>query len=76
MIEAVQTSETLVNWYQSTRRYNPEDSHLYVTCCLHESEISFSPETPRGPWEQSDGEKTFVYVSGRKSGAESCIMSL
>jgi hypothetical protein len=28
MMEAVQTSETLVNSYQSTRRYNPEDSHL------------------------------------------------
>jgi hypothetical protein len=28
MMEAVQTAETLVNSYQSTRRYNPEDSHL------------------------------------------------
>jgi hypothetical protein len=28
MIEAVRTSETLVNFYQTTRRYNPEDSHL------------------------------------------------
>jgi hypothetical protein len=28
MMEAVQTSETLVNLYQSARRYNPEDSHL------------------------------------------------
>jgi hypothetical protein len=28
MMKATQTSETLVNWYQSTRRYNPEDSHL------------------------------------------------
>jgi hypothetical protein len=28
MMEAVQTSETSVNPYQSTRRYNPEDSHL------------------------------------------------
>jgi hypothetical protein len=28
MMEAVQTSETLVNSYQSARRYNPEDSHL------------------------------------------------
>jgi hypothetical protein len=28
MMEAVQTSETLVNSYQSTRRYNPEDSRL------------------------------------------------
>jgi hypothetical protein len=29
MMEAVQTSETLVNSYQSTRLYNPEDSHLH-----------------------------------------------
>jgi hypothetical protein len=29
MMEAVSTSETLVNFYQTTRRYNPEDSHLY-----------------------------------------------
>jgi hypothetical protein len=28
MIEAVRTSETSVNFYQTTRRYNPEDSHL------------------------------------------------
>jgi hypothetical protein len=28
MMEAVQTSETLINSYQSTRRYNPDDSHL------------------------------------------------
>jgi hypothetical protein len=29
MMEAVQTSETLVN-YQFTWRYNPEDSHLHL----------------------------------------------
>jgi hypothetical protein len=29
MMEAARTSETLVNFYQITRRYNPEDSHLY-----------------------------------------------
>jgi hypothetical protein len=28
MMEAARTSESLVNFYQSTRRYNPEDSHL------------------------------------------------
>jgi hypothetical protein len=28
MLEVVQTSETLVNSYQSTMRYNPEDCHL------------------------------------------------
>jgi hypothetical protein len=28
MMEAARTSDTLVNFYQSTRRYNPEDSHV------------------------------------------------
>jgi hypothetical protein len=28
MVEAARTSETLVNFYQTTRRYNPDDSHL------------------------------------------------
>jgi hypothetical protein len=28
MMEAARTSETLVDFYQTTRRYNPEDSHL------------------------------------------------
>jgi hypothetical protein len=27
-MEAARTSETLVNFYQTTRRYNPQDSHL------------------------------------------------
>jgi hypothetical protein len=30
MTEAIQTPETLVNSYQSTWRYNPEDSHLHT----------------------------------------------
>jgi hypothetical protein len=29
-MEAVRTSETLVNLYQFTRRYNPEDGHLHT----------------------------------------------
>jgi hypothetical protein len=28
MMEAARTSETLVNFYQTIRRYNPEDSYL------------------------------------------------
>jgi hypothetical protein len=27
-MEAARSSETLVSFYQTTRRYNPEDSHL------------------------------------------------
>jgi hypothetical protein len=30
MMEAASTSETLVNFYQTTRRCNPEDSHLHI----------------------------------------------
>jgi hypothetical protein len=30
MMEAVQTSETSINSYQTTRRYNPEDGHLGI----------------------------------------------
>jgi hypothetical protein len=30
MMEAASTSETSVNFYQTTRRYNPEDSHLHA----------------------------------------------
>jgi hypothetical protein len=30
MMEAARTSETLVNFYQTTRRYNPKDSHLLI----------------------------------------------
>jgi hypothetical protein len=30
MMEAIWTSETLVNLYHSTLRYNPEDSHIRI----------------------------------------------
>jgi hypothetical protein len=33
MMEAAKTSETLVKFYQTTRRYNPEDSHLRTHRC-------------------------------------------
>jgi hypothetical protein len=32
MMEAASTSEMSVNFYQTTWRYNPEDSYLH-TCC-------------------------------------------
>jgi hypothetical protein len=31
MMEAASTSETLVNFYQTARHYNPEDSNLHST---------------------------------------------
>jgi hypothetical protein len=34
MMEAASTSEKSVNFYQTTRRNNPEDSHLHTTCGL------------------------------------------
>jgi hypothetical protein len=30
MMEAASASETSVNFYQTTRRYKPEDSHLRI----------------------------------------------
>jgi hypothetical protein len=32
MMEAARSSETSVNFYQTTRCYNPEDSHLRTNC--------------------------------------------
>jgi hypothetical protein len=31
MMEAASTSETSVNFYQTTRRNTPEDSHLHIS---------------------------------------------
>jgi hypothetical protein len=35
-MEAARSSETLVKFYQTTRRYNPEDSHLLSEIRLKE----------------------------------------
>jgi hypothetical protein len=37
MMEAARTSETLINFYQTTRRYNPEDSHLCSSLVVQRS---------------------------------------
>jgi hypothetical protein len=56
IMDAGRTPETLVNFYQTTRRYNPEDSHLrthrrenlksyfmlYQVTCLDVSEVNTS----------------------------------
>jgi hypothetical protein len=33
MMEAASTTETSVNFYQTTWRNIPEDSHLHTCCC-------------------------------------------
>jgi hypothetical protein len=42
MMEAARTSETLVNFYQATRSYNPEDSHLGFIYDLFNDAVSSS----------------------------------
>jgi hypothetical protein len=38
MLEAAVTSATSTNFYQTTRRYNPEDSHIHALwyCVVYE----------------------------------------
>jgi hypothetical protein len=40
MMEAAKTSETLVNFYQTTRRYNSEDNHLHPNTNFHQNSAS------------------------------------
>jgi hypothetical protein len=46
MMETERTSETLVNFYQTTWRYNPEDSHLLCTCSSRSSLSEDHLESP------------------------------
>jgi hypothetical protein len=39
MMEAARTYETLANFYQTTRRYNPEDSHLCTSVFCVQPEL-------------------------------------
>jgi hypothetical protein len=48
MMEAANTFEAMVNFYQTTRRYNPEDSHLHT----RRSDNLRSKLTP--PWKTSN----------------------
>jgi hypothetical protein len=41
MMDPVSTAETPINFYQSARRYNPEDSHLYEISSLKQPISTF-----------------------------------
>jgi hypothetical protein len=41
MMEAVHTSETPVNSYQSTQRYNPEDGHLLIIRFIYNPNVAY-----------------------------------
>jgi hypothetical protein len=49
MIEAAMTSETLVNFYQTTRRYNPEDSYLPTSARQSIEPSRFEPDATESP---------------------------
>jgi hypothetical protein len=46
MIEAAKTSETLVNFHQTTRRNKPEDSHLRIHRCENFKSYVFESDFP------------------------------
>jgi hypothetical protein len=50
MMEAARTSETFVNFYQTTRRYNPEDSHLLFIISFAVSIIYINAEFCLSVW--------------------------
>jgi hypothetical protein len=43
MMETARTSETMVNFYQTRRRYNPEDSHLDLVTIFEDGTYGQSP---------------------------------
>jgi hypothetical protein len=58
MMDAARTSETTVNFYQTTRRYNPEDSHLRTSNLrspLKAQKLRFTPN-------KTTGETTVLFV--------------
>jgi hypothetical protein len=49
-MKAASTSETSVNFYQTTRRNNPEDSHLHTRCRVNlKSQLPYKPEYKAAP---------------------------
>jgi hypothetical protein len=63
MMEAESTSETSVNFYQTTRRYNPEDSNLQVMNCFN-FKLLVTRKMKENSFSKSDCKKGLTF-SGR-----------
>jgi hypothetical protein len=77
MMEAARTSETLVNFYQTTQRYNPEDSHLHYVSIIMEFLLSEQICVAAVPWanEKNSSEmRTFPNVFIEDSELPSCFL--
>jgi hypothetical protein len=61
MMEAARTPETLVNFYQTTRRCNPEDSHPRT----HRRENLRSYHIPFRQWMHNCSGQDFVHFSSQ-----------
>jgi hypothetical protein len=53
MMKAASIPETSVNIYQTTRRSNPEDSHLDITDVLRELDLFIAKEAPCGKYKNN-----------------------
>jgi hypothetical protein len=65
MMEAARTSETLVNFYQTTRRFNPEEAIFVLTAVRISNPTKKKSDFGRSPTEarrlQFDQEKSRVH---------------
>jgi hypothetical protein len=72
MMEAARSSETLVNFYQTTWCYNPEDSHRHTHC--HENLKSYLDLTLLGSFAGvADGLGLEIQVLTQQGGKQAKI---
>jgi hypothetical protein len=69
-MEAARTSETLVNFYQTTRCYNPEDSNLHTR--RRENLKSYSGDTQQGSIQNKRSAITVTLIIGRDVATPDC----
>jgi hypothetical protein len=72
MMEAGRTSETLVNFYHTTRRYNPENSHHLETVCFPETLASTYKITRR----HNPEEHRHLHRRGNLKSHEDCLTNI